>query len=310
MISTEVLFRLVRGPVVVAEPLATYTAIRTGGPADFMVNPRDRADLVRACDYFSRQGVPLFILGKGSSLLVNDQGFRGAVIATRLLDRIAIEDEIAEVDAGVLLPVLLERLRQASLTGLDAFDTMSGSVGGALRRNAEGGSAEVIDSVEWIDIVRKGRLRRLKRRELSVGSTLPLAGEEVILGAGFRLRRISSKEKRECRQETGGNAVPSPAEGISVKVFRTPPTLSTDEDASPGELVEACGLRGKRIGGASLSLTDANTIVNAGGASSNDVFELVRLLRVSVQEKFGVKLNLELTLVGFNRNGCDDPFRT
>lgn len=316
MISTEVLFRLVRGPVAVSEPLAPYTGIRTGGPADFMVKPEDRADLVKAYGYFSALGYPFFILGKGSSLLVNDHGFRGVVIATHRLDRISIDDDIVEADAGVSIPVLLERTGSASLGGLEQLEGASGSVGGALRRNGGIGGKRIFESLEWVDILRNGRVRRVKKRELSAAGESPLGGEAVILGAGFRLHRISSKEKRAACRATI-SAAPravslSPrAEGLSIRVFRR--GENTPEESmhpSPGEMVDACGLKGRTLGGASVSLVDANTIVNTDGASSNDVFSLMCLVRDAVQEKFGITLPFDLTLVGYNRNGCYEPLRS
>jgi UDP-N-acetylmuramate dehydrogenase len=314
MISTEALFRLVRGPVAIAEPLAPYTGIRTGGPADFLVKPKDRADMVKAHGYFNALGYPFFILGKGSSLLVNDQGFRGVVIATHLLDRITIDDDIVEADAGVSLPVLLEQTRYASLGGLEQLDNFPGSVGGVLRRAAGIEGKKVTDTLEWVDILRNGRIRRVKKRELTGAGDCRFTSETVILGAGFRLRRISSKEKRAAvlasRLSEQREMSRSPrAEGLAIRVFRSRENGSDAGLPSPDTMIDACGLRGRQLGGASVSLVDANTIVNTDEASSHDVFELVCLVRDAVQEKFGVSLPLDMTLVGYNRNGCDESFR-
>jgi UDP-N-acetylmuramate dehydrogenase len=314
MISTRELIRLIRGPVAVAEPLAPYTGIRIGGTADFLVKPRDRSDLSKAFGFFKDLGFPFFILGRGHSLLVNDKGFRGAVIATHFLDRIAIEGDIVEADAGVPVPMLLERSLQASLGGMEPLESLPGTVGGALRRNAGVVGRRILDHVEWVDILRNGRIRRLKKKELSSAPVAPVVENDVILGAGFRMNRLSAKEKQAAKRALdvariagiSGQVLP---EAVSGRVFRLPREAS-DVASSAGELIDACGLRGKRLGGASISVADANTIVNEGGATSGDVLDLARMARQEVHSRFGVALELDLTLVGYNKTRNDGLFST
>ncbi len=314
MISTRELIGLVRGPVAVAEPLAPYTGIRIGGTADFLVKPRDRSDLVSAFGFFRNLGFPFFILGRGHTLLVNDNGFRGAVIATHLLDRITIDGEMVEADAGVPVPMLLERSLQASLGGMEHLENLPGTVGGALKRNVGVEGRRILDDVEWIDILRNGRVRRLKKKELSASTGTPVIKDDVILGAAFRMKRLSPKEKQlarkglevSCVDNTSGK---SRNEASTGSVFRIPLETSNMRGPSAGDLIEACGFGGKRLGGASISLSNANSIVNEGGATSGEVLELARMVRDEVHSRFGVALELDLTLVGYNRNGNDDPFK-
>ncbi|NTW52279.1 MAG: FAD-binding protein [Chlorobiaceae bacterium] len=313
MISTQELIRLVRGPVAIAEPLAPYTGIRIGGTADFLVKPRDRSDLASAFGFFKALGFPFFILGRGRSLLVNDKGFRGAVIATHFLDRISIDGEIVEADAGVSVPMLLARSQQASLGGMEQLESVSGTVGGALRRNAGIVGRRILDHAEWIDILRNGRVRRLRKKEWT-SSCPPLAEDDVILGAAFRMKRLSPKEKKVAGRafDAAGierSSVTLQPEASTGSVFRIPLEASGLQGSSAGDLIDACGLRGKYIGGASISLSNANSIVNDGGATSGDVLDLARFARQEVSSRFGVTLELDLTLVGYNRNGNDDPFK-
>jgi UDP-N-acetylmuramate dehydrogenase len=303
MISTQELIRLIRGPVAVAEPLAPYTGIRIGGTADFLIKPRDRSDLSRAFGYFSKLGFPFFILGRGHSLLVNDKGFRGAVIATHFLDQIAIEDDIVDADAGVPVPMLLERSLQASLGGMEHLESLQGTVGGALRRNAGIAGRRILDHVEWVDVLRNGRVKRLKKRELQVADEVPVVEADVILGAGFRMKKLSSKEKQLAKKaidfaRIDRASVQQSPEAATGRVFRIP-LSSGIQGSSAGDLIDACGLRGKRLGGASISVDEPNTIVNDGCATSGDVLELARMAREEVQTRFGVSLELDLTLVGY-----------
>ncbi|NTU69187.1 MAG: UDP-N-acetylmuramate dehydrogenase, partial [Chlorobiaceae bacterium] len=295
MISTQELIRLVRGPVAIAEPLAPYTGIRIGGTADFLVKPRDRSDMASAFGYFKALGFPFFILGRGRSLLVNDKGFRGAVIATHFLDRIAIDGEIVEADAGVSVPMLLARSQQASLGGMEQLESVSGTVGGALRRNAGIVGRRILDHAEWIDILRNGRVRRLKKKELTSSACPPMVENDVILGAAFRMKKLSPKEKMAARRAfdaTGieRSSVTPQQEASTGSVFRIPRDASALHGSSAGELIDACGLRGKCIGGASISLSNANSIVNDGGATSGDVLDLARFARQEVSSRFGVTL--------------------
>ncbi len=308
MISTQELFRLIRGPIAVAEPLGPYTGLRIGGMADFFIKPRDRADLCRAFGYFRDHGFPFFILGRGSRLLVHEQGFRGTVIATHFLDRLVIDGDIAEADAGVPIGELAGRVRQASLTGLGDFGNGAGTVGGALRNCSGRDGRQLDECVEWVDVLRNGRVKRLKNGELrSRGTT-----DEVIVGAGFKLRRMTGKDRRASgdaprlvEQEPLVAALGDSA--VSGGVFLDPPAVPGLDDASASALLDACGLRGRRLGDASFSEADANRIVNHGNASSGNILELVELAREAVRQRFGIELELGLVLVGYNEHGNNGP---
>lgn len=313
MISTSELFRLIRGPIAIAEPLGPYTGLRIGGTADYFIKPRDRDDLCRAHGYFRKHGFPFFILGRGSRLLVHESGFRGTVISTQFLDRVVIEGDAVEADAGVPLPVLQERLSRLSLGGLDNFGHGAGTVGGALCRIDGTADGETPEYLEWVDVLRNGRIRRLRNGELHSRIGARNLGSDVVLGAGFRLRRISVKERHQAkvsqvREELkeSGDSIGQPA--LSGRVFRDPCPPEGSLPVSAGALLSACGIEGARRGGASFAAFDANRIVNDGMATSADVLDLVRLAKEAVQSRFGVDLELELVLVGNNMNGIHAPF--
>jgi UDP-N-acetylmuramate dehydrogenase len=314
MISTTELFRLIRGPIAVAEPLGPYTGLRIGGTADYFIKPRDRNDLCRAFGYFSAQGFPFLILGRGSRLLVHESGFRGTVIATHFLDRLVIDGETVEADAGVPVSMLAGRASEASLSGLGDFGAGAGTVGGALLQMDGKAGQRHGECLQWIDVLRNGRVRRLKNGEQHAGISTRRIGSDVILGAGFRLRKLSGRERRLAQggaEAVRSYASPDPEQrfALSGGVFLDPPASPGLAGVSAGELLDACGLRGRRLGGASFSETDANRIVNQGGASSADVLELTNLAREAVRERFGVELELGLVLVGYNQNVNHGSFR-
>ncbi|NTU67825.1 MAG: FAD-binding protein [Chlorobiaceae bacterium] len=307
MISTQELFRLIKGPIAVAEPLAPYTGLRIGGTADYFIKPRDRGDLCRAFGYFRERGLPFFILGRGSRLVVHEEGFRGTVIATHYLDRIAVDGEVVEADAGAAISDLTDCTAKASLGGLGDFGTGAGTVGGALCRIDGTPGRMACDCLEWVDVLRHGRTRRLRNGELQAGMGKRGLGAEVILGAGFKLRKVSGRARPAAPAITP-DAVPVPSHALSGRVFRDPDPRHGHEPATAGELLDACGLRGSSCGGAQFSDSDANRILNNGNASSGDVLELVRHAREAVRQRFGVELEPGLVLVGYNRNGTHVPF--
>jgi UDP-N-acetylmuramate dehydrogenase len=313
MISTQELFRLIRGPIAVAEPLGPYTGLRIGGTADFFIKPRDRGDLCRAFGYFKGRGFPFFILGRGSRLLVHEGGFRGTVIATHFLDRVVIDGDMVEADAGVSLSTLAERTSRASLDGIGNFGAGAGTVGGALCRIDGTPGRMSGECLEWVDVLRNGRVRRLKNGELQAGISSRGIGADVILGAGFRLRRFSRRNRAHHAVNADDGHQADQAEtgrptALSGRVFMDPPSMPGVAGVRAGELLDACGLRGERRGGASFSESESNRIVNHGGATSEDVLELVSLAREAVQRRFGVDLELGLVLVGYNKSGNHGQF--
>ena len=305
MISTQELFRLIKGPIAVAEPLAPYTGLRIGGTADYFIKPRDRGDLCRAFGYFSERGLPFFILGRGSRLLVHEQGFRGTVIATHLLDRVIVDGYTVESDAGASVQALFDRAAKASLGGLDGFGAGAGTVGGALCR--ADGSGNGCESLEWVDVLHNGRAKRLRNGELHSRMARRSLAADVILGAGFRLEKLSGRARHSAPAPVPEPAA-SPQPALSGKVFLDPVPLTGPEQPGAAELLDACGLRGASRGGATFSHTDANRILNNGEATSADVLGLVRHAGETVRERFGVRLELGLVLVGYNTNGSHVPF--
>ncbi|NTV02290.1 MAG: FAD-binding protein [Chlorobiaceae bacterium] len=307
MISTQELIRLIKGPIAVAEPLAPYTGLRIGGTADYFIKPRDRADLCRAFGYFRERGLPFFILGRGSRLLVHEEGFRGTVIATHYLDRIVVDGEMVEADAGASIPAIADRAAKASLGGLGRFGRAAGTVGGALCRIDGSPVKEAGECLEWVDVLRNGRVRRLKNGELHASMGTQGIEADVILGAGFRLHKVSGRNRPAAPghpPDTGA----AHSRALSGRVFRDPAPQSGSGPSSAAELLDACGLRGATRGGASFSDGDPNRILNNGAASSEDVLELVRHASEEVRQRFGVVLELGLVLVRNNRNGTHVPF--
>ena len=284
-------------------PLAPLTTFRIGGPADLLLVPRSAAGLAAALRATRRAGLPLLPIGAGSNLLVAERGFRGVAIKIGSgLGPVRVEGERLAADAGRTLPELMRRARRAGLSGLEFAGGIPGSLGGSLRMNAGAWGhemSEVADRIRGID--EAGEAVELAAREIawsyrSASFPRPL----TIVEAELRLtpgdpERIATQEEawHEARRRT--QPLGEPSAGC---VFTNPP----GDHAS--RLIDAAGLKGEREGGAMVSPVHANFIVNAGGATADDVMRLVARVRERVRAAHGVELRLEVQLVGLEDGGA------
>lgn len=281
------------------ERMARRTSYRIGGPAALFVAAHSYPALVRTIQVLTAEGVDWVILGKGSNLLVSDRGYDGCVI---VLDgefsRTTLgEDATLTAGAGALLSKVVNEALKAGLSGLEPCVGIPGTVGGALSMNA-GTRREWIGSVvRDVVVLRPGQgLHRYEASEIDWGyRSTSIPGTEIILEATLELSPSSREaiaqdmeERLRRRRETQPLGVPS-----CGSVFRNPP------ERSAGVLIESCGLKGAREGGAQVSEEHANFIVNRGGATAADVIRLIGRAHDAVLAKHGVDLSCEVKLLGF-----------
>lgn len=282
----------------VAESLARHTTFRIGGPADVLAWPEDREDVAAVIGFARERGLPLTVLGRGSNVLVPDEGVRGLVISLeRAADWVCFDGRDVEAGAGYPLPLLVREAARRGLAGLEGLAGVPGSVGGALAMNAGAGGYSiggVTVSVEVID--RNGRIHRLSRDDMVFGyrSSRLQAGDLVALSARFRLspgdpEAIVSVIERYGRRRRETQPLEHPNAG---SIFKNPP------GDSAGRLIEAAGCKGLRAGGAKVSERHANFIINTGGATAADVLSLMATVYRRVLDAFGVRLQAEIRLLG------------
>lgn len=281
------------------EPLAGRTTLRVGGSARLYAEPAGVAELQGLVRAAARAGVPVFILGRGSNLIVPDEGVDGLVIALAHEAWAACEprDEgRVWAGAGLRLKNLCGRAAAAGLAGFEFLEGIPGSVGGALRMNAGAMGGWIFDLVEEVQVMSlAGEIATLPRSALQVGYRQCRDLREAI-ALGARLRPAAQAERdqidrqldvyRKKRHET------QPREPSAGCVFRNPPGLSA------GRLIDECGLKGERIGDAVVSPVHANFIVNQGAARAADVIALIRRVRERVCALRGVVLEPEVLLFG------------
>jgi UDP-N-acetylmuramate dehydrogenase len=323
-VAEKMVARGLRGELRQREPMARHTTWRTGGPADRAYFPVDLPDLAA----FLRSvpaNEPVHVVGLGSNLLVRDRGVRGTVILTHWALR-AIRVERVEkghvdiyAEAGIASPKVARFAAMHGYRGAEFLAGIPGTVGGALAMNAGcfgGETWKIVEHVVTID--RQATLRermpadyeidyrhvrlkdeggRMKAEERDQGhpsSFILHPSEEWFVAATFRLPRGDTQSSRRIikgllQKRLATQPLERPNAG---SVFRNPP------NDYAAHLVEACGLKGRTIGGAQISTKHANFIINSGGARAADIEQLIELVERSVKEKFGIALEREVRIVG------------
>lgn len=278
-------------------PLVKRTWWRAGGPADALVQCSDLGQLVALQRLAEERGLPVFVLGNASNLLVADRGIRGIVVRlTKALADCSVADRVLVAGGGLKLTVLVSRMLKHGWTGLELFAGIPGTVGGAVRMNAGTTLGEVVDALLDVDVVLPGgEVRTLSVDELAMryrSSRLPDGA--IVASARFRLTGADPEASRaaiehhlERRKAT--QPVDQPSCGST---FRNPP------GDHAGRLIEAAGLKGFAIGAARVSPKHANFIVNEGGATAADIRRVVEHVQRTVRERFGVDLVREVHFVG------------
>ncbi len=285
----------VRGNIVYQAPLHACTSLGIGGPADALVVPEDIDDVSRLVQQAKTGKVPLFVMG-GTNVLVKDSGIRGIVIQLTRLNRMRLElDDVLYAQAGVRMPTLLGHAIRRSLSGLEWAAGIPGTVGGGVITNAGtklGEMKDVLKAVELVDD--RGNVKRIEASELAFAYRYARVPKRVIVGAWFQLlqstkKQIESRSKGYLRYRKETQPLTLPNAG---SIFKNP------VEGSAGSLIEKVGLKGTQIGGAQISVKHANFIVNAANARAVDVLRLIQKVRRVVLAKTGVKLQLELKVVG------------
>jgi len=296
--------RRVRGEVARDAPLSGRTAIRLGGPADLLVRPADPDDLAIALRACRELAVPLLVLGGGANLLVSDRGVRGVVLKLPPGFGEATTEGFGEAKKGRTRLVfsaaaptsrLVARAQKLGLVGCEFVAGIPGTLGGTVAMNAGTRTGEMKDVVRRVELATADGAGWVGADELAFGyrtSRLPPGAVVTRLEIELRPGDVAASAavmRADVERRRATQPLTQPTLGST---FRNPP------GAHAGQLIEAVGLKGHRLGNAAWSDVHANFIVNLGGASTRDVLGLVRLARRRVEERFGLLLEPEVHLAG------------
>ncbi len=277
--------------------LAEYTTFRIGGKADYLVSPSGIDELVEFIKKLKDNGIPFFILGRGSNLLVNDGGVRGVVIQlSDGFNHIECNGCEVRVGAGVYLPRLSSEMAEKELKGLEFAWGIPGTLGGSLIMNAGAFGSCMGNLVKEVLILsQNGDLKKLRKEEIIFNYRSSSLKDErhIVLEGILCLEKgeesLIREKMAEFKQKRKGNQPPQPSAG---SIFRNPP------QAAAGKLIEDAGLKGKALGGAAISHIHANFIVNNGKARAAEVLELINIVKKEVKKIYNIDLILEIEVIG------------
>jgi UDP-N-acetylmuramate dehydrogenase len=288
--------QVLRGTLLVNEPMSRHTSLQVGGPADCFAVPADVADLRKLLDFLSINQVPRMVIGGGYNLLVRDGGCRGVIISLEALSRLeCTEQSLVYAEAGVSNRQLAEFAEELALSGLEFLVGIPGRLGGAVAMNAGAGGHEIADRLESVTTLNKGEVAEINKEQLHFGYRfMQLEPGEIVLGASFKLEkgnRPMIKEHMEAllNQRRSSQRVGYPNAG---SFFKNPPAQAA------WQLIDQAGLRGYRVGGAQVSEVHTNFLVNRGGATAADFIALAEHIRQRVLETAGIMLEEEVKIIG------------
>jgi UDP-N-acetylmuramate dehydrogenase len=275
------------------QPLAPFTHLRIGGPAEFLVTPRSRDELARVVAACAAEKIPLRVLGVGTNLLVRDTGVSGAVVRMTAADftQVIVNGKTVKAGGGASLFSLISA---ASLAGLAGFETLVGitaTLGGALRFNAGDKSGEIADHFVRVEVINPaGKIAVRERGDIRFGEHDSDIDDPVVLAVEFTLESDEPDAivKRMRRAWINRKAEQPLSHQAAVRVFRDP------HGQTAAHLLDRAGLVRARVGAAEVSDRNANYIVAHPGTTAADVIGLVEKMRAGVRDSFGVTLEQEL----------------
>ncbi len=279
-------------------PMSEYTTFRIGGPADIMVLPSCTDEVKGCAEFLRRENVPFYVLGNGSDILVRDGGFRGVILHIgKLMSGIRVEGGHVYAGAGALLSAAANTAAKHALAGMEFASGIPGSIGGAVFMNAGAYDGEISMIVESVQaLTADGEVKNMQAGELDLGyrHSIFMDNGAVVLSAVFRLEhgdrdKINEKMRDFTQRRTSKQPLELPSAGST---FKRP------EGYFAGKLIQDAGCKGLSVGAAQVSPKHAGFVVNNGGASAEEVIDLIRMVQLRVKETSGVDLETEVRIIG------------
>lgn len=298
MIALDDIRKKFKGKISVNEPLGKYTTFKIGGNADIYLEPKDKEDAKNIIAYLSSNHIPTFIMGNGSNLLINDEGVRGAVVNLETGFSYATynpQNSVITAGAGIRLAQFVDFCIAQNKKGVEMLAGIPGTLGGGIIMNAGAYGGEISDYMTSAEVIRNGEIVTLNKQEAGFAYRTSLLQNDVVLEANFLFETGDKDELKRIRKETmlkrnSSQPVQFPNAG---SIFKNP------VGQFAAKLIQDCGLKGLRIGGAEVSEQHANFIINKENASAQDVLLLAEKVRETVFKKTGVSLEYEIKLIGF-----------
>ena len=289
---------IAKDSILINEPMSRHTTFRVGGPADFFVTPKAKEEVrvvIRIC---KEAGMPYYIIGNGSNLLVSDAGYRGVIVQIyKEMNEVKVEGDLVKAQAGALLSGIAAKALGAELSGFEFASGIPGTIGGACVMNAGAYGGEMKDVLESVTVLTgEGKIIELGRNELELGYRTSVIAKKgyIVLGAVLKLERGDGEKIKTYMDELKEKRVTKqPLEYPSAgSTFKRP------EGYFAGKLIEDAGLRGFQVGGAQVSEKHCGFVINRDHATAADIMELMRQVQIRVKENSGVDLEPEVKRLG------------
>ena len=283
------------------ESLKKHTTYGIGGPADLMIFPKSKQDLIKVIEIINENKIQLTILGSGSNVLVSDNGIRGAVISLKnSLKQVEVDDNILYAECGTMLGKIVKHAVKNNLIGLENLNGVPGTLGGALIMNAGAWGGEISENLIHVEVINsKSEIQKIQKKDLNFSyRQSSFNKDDILLSAKFNLKKADKDIIKENFIEAqSGRKKSQPLNKRSAgSLFKNP------KNNSAGKLLDEAGLKGFSIGDAKISEKHANFFINDGDATSKDMLMLIKKAHKEVKDKFNVNLSLEVKLMGFNED--------
>ena len=289
---------IAKDSILLDEPMSRHTTFRVGGPADFFVTPKAKEEVRNVIRICKEAGMPYYIIGNGSNLLVSDAGYRGVIVQIyKEMNEVKVEGDLVKAQAGALLSGIAAKALGAELSGFEFASGIPGTIGGACVMNAGAYGGEMKDVLESVTVLTgEGKIIELGRNELELGYRTSVIAKKgyIVLGAVLKLERGDGEKIKTYMDELKEKRVTKqPLEYPSAgSTFKRP------EGYFAGKLIEDAGLRGFQVGGAQVSEKHCGFVINRDHATAADIMELMRQVQIRVKENSGVDLEPEVKRLG------------
>ena len=289
---------IAKDSILIDEPMSCHTTFRVGGPADFFVTPKAKEEVRGVIRICKEAGMPYYIIGNGSNLLVSDAGYRGVIVQIyKEMNEVKVEGDLVKAQAGALLSGIAAKALGAELSGFEFASGIPGTIGGACVMNAGAYGGEMKDVLESVTVLTgEGKIIELGRNELELGYRTSVIAKKgyIVLGAVLKLERGDGEKIKTYMDELKEKRVTKqPLEYPSAgSTFKRP------EGYFAGKLIEDAGLRGFQVGGAQVSEKHCGFVINRDHATAADIMELMRQVQIRVKENSGVDLEPEVKRLG------------
>ena len=289
----------------VDEPLKKHTTYGIGGPADLMVFPNNKEDLIRVIEIINENNMQLTILGSGSNILVSDNGIRGVVISLKKsLKEVNVNENILYAECGAMLGKIVRLAVRNNLIGLENLNGVPGTLGGALIMNAGAWGGEISENLVNVELINsKNELKKVPKKDINFSyRKSSFDKNDILLSAEFNLKKAEKNLiKENFSKAQSGRTSSQPLDKRSAgSLFKNP------KNNSAGKLLDSAGLKGFSIGGAKISEKHANFFINDGNASSSEMLQLIKKAHKEVKKQFDIDLSLEVKLIGFDADEIEE----